>query len=96
MLPRLNKINHGDREIRIADFALPGGIHRQHIACQLVFARAFTLRVKHQGRAQVRPGNIVADAQRIIRLRHRGSQRFEFFGHSGRVYKPLICGRVGV
>ena len=27
MLPRLNKVKHGDREIRIADFALPGGIH---------------------------------------------------------------------
>ena len=37
MLPRLNKVNHGDRKIRIADFALPGSIHRQHIACQLVF-----------------------------------------------------------
>ena len=37
MLSRLDKVNHGDREIRIADFALPGGIHRQHIACQLVF-----------------------------------------------------------
>ena len=37
MLPRLNKVKHGDREIRIADFALPGSIHRQHIACQLVF-----------------------------------------------------------
>ena len=35
--PRLNKVNHGDREIRIADFTLPGRIHRQHITCQLVF-----------------------------------------------------------
>ena len=47
MLLRLNKVKHGDREIRIADFVLPGSIHRQHIACQLVFARALTLRVKH-------------------------------------------------
>ena len=28
MLPRFNKINHGDRKIRVADLALPGGIHR--------------------------------------------------------------------
>ena len=37
MFSRFNKINHGDRKIRVADFALPGSIHRQHIACQLVF-----------------------------------------------------------
>jgi len=43
MIPRLNKVNHGDRKIRIADFALPGRIHRQHIACQLVFTGALTL-----------------------------------------------------
>ena len=47
MLPRLNKVKHGDRKIRIANFTLPGGVHRQHIACQLVFARALTPRVKH-------------------------------------------------
>ena len=28
MLPRLNKVKHGDRKIRIADFALSGSIHR--------------------------------------------------------------------
>ena len=28
MLLRLNKVKHGDRKIRIADFALPGSIHR--------------------------------------------------------------------
>jgi len=28
MLPRLNKVKHGDRKIRIANFTLPGGIHR--------------------------------------------------------------------